>query len=86
MLPFKGLEFIAALGAQGKDGRSQWSGKGWWSLDNRCHLWKTEAGELLQQSLKVADTGNCNLCAYNEVHKHRAILVCIATALQTTLS
>lgn len=32
-------------------------------------LWKTETGELLQRGLKVADPGNCKLCAYNEVHK-----------------
>lgn len=72
LLPFKGVWFIAALGTQGKDGRSQWSGKGWWSVDTRCHrkdLWKTETVELLQKGLNVPDTGNCQLCAYNEVHK-----------------
>lgn len=32
-------------------------------------LWKIETGDLLQKGLKMVDTGSCELCAYNEVHK-----------------
>lgn len=49
-------------------------------------LWKTETGELLRKGLKVADMETVSHVLTMRYIKHKALLVCIVTALQTTLS
>lgn len=54
---------MEGVSGQAKDG-------GQFILDVRWKdLCKSETGELLQKGLNVPDPGNCQLCAYNEVHK-----------------